>query len=142
MKRRNFLGGIGAAVAAFSASAWAMRPRSVFAKDVRDTQRRLNRNGKPHIERRTQVQMPYLALEDAEAFHERAELVRLAMIEELRKVGAPINVWRVGVMRGNIATNVDVYTGETVPWKDIHFFTVRTRASVEHQPFDLPLESC
>jgi len=82
--------------------------------------------------------MDWRTLEDPQRFHEQAESVRLAMIDALRAEGAPINVWRVGHMHGVAGRSVDVITGEPMPWKDEHYFYVRTRVSVERPPFTHP----
>lgn len=136
MKRRGFIATL-AALPVIAASFW--KPPSVFAKHVRQSMARLNGNGIPHVERAATASMPYAVLEDRDAFHERAEQCRVAMIEELRKVGAPINVWRVGQMRGITARPINFLTDAPIPWKDEHFFCVRTRASVEATPFTHPL---
>lgn len=107
---------------------------SVFAPSVRPSDRRLNGDGALNIERSIRAYMPYAALEDAEAFHAIAEQQRLAMIHALQEVGAPINVWRVGMVGGVVASRIDAITGMEQEWKDSHVFYVRTRASHESQP--------
>ena len=117
-----------------------LEPRPLFASYVRQSTRRLNRNAKEHIERGICATMPYRALEDAVAFHEIAEQIRLQMIAALLECGAPINVWRVGQHAGLVAATINYATGEAIPWKDAHQFLVRTRASVEHPPYELAEE--
>lgn len=111
---------------------------SVFAEEVRQSLRRLNRNGEPHREYGLSATMPWQALEDADAFHIIAEHIRLNMIETLRATGAPINVWRAGQQIGYVASNVSVYTGEGQEWRDEHHFRVRARVSTETPPFTHP----
>jgi hypothetical protein len=123
-----------AGVAACVASVFA-KSHSVFAEHVRHTQRALNRNLKHHTQRTLMAHLPYVALEDSQAFHEIAETVRLAMIDKLREEGAPINVWRVGVAEGFVASKIEARTGHEQPWRDEHCFSVRTRVSVERPPF-------
>jgi hypothetical protein len=90
-------------------------------------------------------EVPYVALEDAEAFHDIAEQVRLQMIARLQEHGAPINVWRLGFLHGDVAT--DVYSGVSGEGRlfadgsgiqDKHHLWLRTRVSVEHAPFQFP----
>jgi hypothetical protein len=123
-----------AGVAACIAGVFA-KPRSVFAEHVRYTHKRLNRNLQEHTQRTLMAGLPYVALEDPQAFHEIAERVRLAMIDKLREEGAPINVWRVGVAEGFVASKIEARTGTEQPWRDEHYFSVRTRVSVERPPF-------
>lgn len=135
MRRRLFLSAVPASIAAAFV---ALNPRPLFASVVRQSVRRWNRNGQPHVERATRMVMPYTMLEDPQTFHDQAELVRLAMIDELRKVGAPINVWRVGQMVGaSEGVYIHDREGEIADhvWRDRHHFYVRTRASVETPPF-------
>lgn len=132
--RRSFLGGALAGAVACVAGVFA-EPRSVFAERVRYTQRRLNRNLKPHTERSMTATISHISIEDHDAFHTIAEQMRLAMLEKLKEEGAPVNVWRLGEMGGVIASRVDFRTGEAKPWEDKHHFYVRTRVSVERQPY-------
>jgi hypothetical protein len=145
MKRRTFFVAIPAAIAGALLLA---APRSVFAAKVRNSLRRLNQNGKPHTQYMSGCVVPYVALEDAEAFHEIAEQVRLQMIARLQEHGAPINVWRVGFLHGDVAT--DVYSGMVAAGllsgdgrgiQDEHHLWLRTRVSVEQAPFQFPEEA-
>jgi hypothetical protein len=131
--RRGFFGLV-AAVAAFV----GVKQAPLFADHVRQSVRKMNRSGDEHTERQMSAVMPYTALEDAAAFHAIAERQRLAMIAELRTMGAPINVWRVGMCNGVVAVPVNRYTGMPQPWRDEHIFTVRVRCSVETPPFAYP----
>lgn len=131
LKRRAFLPAL---IGVFSGLGAFLTPTPLFAAKVRHSRTRLNGNMVPHIERRATAHMPYAALEDSAAFHELAENCRLAMIEQLRSEGAPINVWRVGMIGGIVGSRIDARTGLEQEWKDEHHFYVRTRASVEHEP--------
>lgn len=108
---------------------------SLFEPEVRESMRRLNRNGEPHREYGVGASMPYAALEDKDAFHEIAEHIRLSMVEELIRTEAPINVWRAGRQHGIVASDINAYTGEGQQWEDRHKYYVRVRVSRETPPF-------
>ena len=133
MQRRGFLAYL--AGVPLIGAVMAMKAPSIFAKTVRQTDRKLNFNGEPHRELALAQPVPFWVLEDREALHHHVETIRLTMIEALKSAGAPINVWRLGRMNGAVSSPVNPYTGEPVPWKDEHWFRLRTRASVEREPF-------
>jgi hypothetical protein len=97
---------------------------SVFADDVRYSVRRLNGDGQPNLEHGCGVNIGHLVLEDYARFHEAAEVVRQQMLELLR-THAPINVWRVGQVRGVI--------GALKSWDGEGSLFARTRTSHETQ---------
>jgi hypothetical protein len=106
----------------------------VFARYVRETDMARNADGGAHTQRALSATVPYTALEDAEAFHELAEQIRLGMLDKLREDGAPVNTWRLGQVGGFVACTFDYARDEEKPWKDEHVVYLRVRTSIERSP--------
>ena len=107
----------------------------LFAADIRESEKRRNRNGIPHTSRLLRANIDPALLNNADAFHRVAEELRLAMLDKFLEHGAPINVWRIGELAGDVRVMYAAGEGELGEPVDLCHLTLRTRVSVEHPPF-------